>query len=142
MLTGIEGLLPDPHMQGGGIHQIHRGGFLRVHADFNKHPKFGLDRRLNLLLYLNKDWQEEYGGEIELWSRDMARCERRILPTARRCLIFSTLSDSYHGHPHPLTCPEGMTRKSIAMYYYTNGRPAEEQRPQHGTLWQKLPQEG
>jgi hypothetical protein len=141
ILTGIDGLLPDPHLQGGGIHQVFRGGFLRVHADFNKHPKFDLDRRLNLLLYLNRDWLPEYGGAIELWSKDMQRCERSILPTAGRCLIFSTMSDSYHGHPHPLNCPEDMTRKSIAMYYYTNGRPESELRPRHGTLWQKLPGE-
>lgn len=140
-LTGIDGLLPDPHLQGGGIHQIHRGGFLRIHADFNKHPKFDLDRRLNLLLYLNKDWDESYGGSLELWSHDMQRCERRIPPLAGHCVIFSTLTDSYHGHPYPLECPEGLTRKSVAMYYYTNGRPADEAHPPHSTLWQKLPGE-
>ena len=140
-LTGIPNLLPDPHMQGGGIHQIKRGGLLRVHADFNRHPVFDLDRRLNFLLYFNRDWKEEYGGHIELWSRDMARCERRVLPVANRCLIFSTLSDSWHGHPHPLACPEDRTRKSVAMYYYTNGRPEEERRPKHATLWQDLPEE-
>lgn len=140
-LTGVENLLPDPHMQGGGIHQTRRGGMLRIHADFNRHPVFDLDRRINFLLYLNRDWKEEYGGHIELWSRDMQRCERRVLPIANRVLIFSTLSDSYHGHPHPLNCPEEMTRKSVAMYYYTNGRPAEEQRPKHATLWPKVPGE-
>jgi hypothetical protein len=140
-LTGIPNLLPDPHMQGGGIHQTARGGLLRIHADFNKHPIFDLDRRLNFLLYLNRDWKEEYGGHIELWARDMSRREKRVLPIAGRVLIFSTLSDSYHGHPEPLNCPEDMRRKSVAMYYYSNGRPAEEQRPKHATLWPKVPGE-
>jgi len=140
-LTGIPHLLPDPHMQGGGIHQIRRGGLLRVHADFNKHPIFGLDRRLNFLLYLNRDWKDEYEGHLELWSKDMKRCERRIAPIAGRAVVFTTLTDSYHGHPRALNCPEDMTRKSIAMYYYTNGRPEEEQHPPHATLWQRLPEE-
>src|SRR5437879_4294134 len=70
-VTGITNLIPDPCFDGGGLHQIEQGGKLAVHADFNKHPRYGLDRRLNLLLYLNKDWREEYGGHLELWNRDM-----------------------------------------------------------------------
>jgi hypothetical protein len=141
-LTGIEGLIPDPHLEGGGLHQIERGGFLKVHADFNKHEKLGLDRRLNLLLYLNKDWREEFGGHLELWSPDMKRCAHRVLPTFNRCVVFSTTDDSFHGHPEPLTCPEGLSRKSIALYYYTNGRPAEEVSRSHSTLYQRRPGEG
>ena len=124
-LTGIEGLIADPHMQGGGIHQVLPGGRLAVHADFSNHPRFNLDRRINVLLYLNEDWPAEYGGELELWSSDMQRCERRIRPLAGRCVIFNTTADSYHGHPRPLACPEGRTRKSLALYYYTRGREDE-----------------
>ena len=69
-LTGIEGLIPDPYFGGGGPHQIQPGGFLKIHADFNVHPQLKLDRRLNMLIYLNKDWREEYGGHLELWDRD------------------------------------------------------------------------
>src|SRR6185436_17882303 len=116
-LTGIEGLIPDPHLFGGGLHQIVPGGFLKVHADFNRHEKLKLDRRLNVLIYLNRDWKEEYGGHLELWNRDMSRPERRVLPLFNRCVVFSTTDFSYHGHPDPLRCPEGRTRKSIAMYY-------------------------
>ena len=125
-LTGINGIIPDPHFVGGGLHQIERGGYLKMHVDFNRHTRLKLDRRLNLLLYLNKDWKEEYGGHIQLWDKDMTRCEKKILPIFNRCVIFSTTDFSYHGHPDPLTCPEGWTRKSLALYYYTNGRPAEE----------------
>lgn len=138
-LTGINGLIPDPGYVGGGVHQIVRGGFLKVHADFNKHPTLGLDRRINLLVYLNKDWEEEYGGHLELWDPEMKRCVKRVLPVFNRCVVFSTTDHSYHGHPDPLTCPEGRTRKSLALYYYSNGRPREDGDQQHGTLWQERP---
>jgi len=139
-LTGIQNLISDPHMVGGGIHQSLPGAILRVHADFNIHPLFNLDRRLNFLLFLNKDWKEEYCGDIELWSEDMKNCEHRIAPIANRCVIFNTSEKSFHGHPHPLKCPEGMTRKSVAMYYYSNGR-SDENISSHSTLWQSLPHE-
>lgn len=126
ILTGIDGLIPDPYFMGGGLHQIQRGGYLKMHVDFNRHDKLRLDRRLNLLLYLNKNWQEEYGGHLQLWDKDMTQCEQRILPIFNRCVVFNTTDFSYHGHPEPLTCPEGQTRKSLALYYYSNGRPSEE----------------
>jgi Rps23 Pro-64 3,4-dihydroxylase Tpa1-like proline 4-hydroxylase len=141
LVTGIGSLLPDPMFNGAGVHVTDRGGLLRVHADFNKHPKYMLDRRVNLLLYLNRDWEESYGGALELWDPTMSRCEKKILPIASRCVIFSTTSTSFHGHPHPVECPENMSRKSIALYYYTNGRPAEEQGERHATLWRELPEE-
>jgi Rps23 Pro-64 3,4-dihydroxylase Tpa1-like proline 4-hydroxylase len=119
----------------GGLHQIERGGFLDVHIDFNVHPKLRLDRRLNMLIYLNHDWPEEYGGHLELWSRDMTSCEKRILPLFNRTVIFSTTDGSFHGHPRPLSCPEGRTRKSVSLYYYTSGRPEEERSPAHDTIF-------
>jgi hypothetical protein len=134
-VTGIANLIPDPCFDGGGLHQIEPGGKLAVHADFNKHPRYGLDRRLNVLLYLNKDWRAEYGGALELWARDMSRCEARILPLFNRLLIFGTTDFTYHGHPDPLRCPPGMTRKSLALYYFTNGRPAEEVSGEHTTVF-------
>lgn len=140
-LTGIDGLIPDPHFVGGGLHQIERGGFLKMHVDFNKHKTLKLDRRLNLLIYLNKDWQEEYGGNLELWDQNMTQCEKKIMPIFNRCVIFSTTDFSYHGHPNPLTCPEGQTRKSLALYYYSNGRPAEELSGGHSTLFKTRPNE-
>jgi Rps23 Pro-64 3,4-dihydroxylase Tpa1-like proline 4-hydroxylase len=138
-LTGITGLIPDPYFEGGGLHQIERGGYLKVHADFNWHRKLKLDRRLNFILYLNKDWQEDYKGHLELWDRTMSHCVRKILPVYNRCVVFSTTSWSYHGHPEKLACPPERTRKSLALYYYTSGRPAEEQGEKHGTMWQERP---
>ena len=134
-ITGIDNLIPDPGFEGGGLHQIVRGGKLGVHADFNKHRDFGLDRRLNLLLYLNKDWREEYGGELQLWNRDMSRCEAKVLPIFNRVMVFGTTDFTFHGHPDQLQCPDGMTRKSLALYYFSNGRPAEEVTGEHSTIF-------
>ncbi len=144
-LTGIEQpLLSDPYFEGGGLHQILPGGLLKVHADFNKHPKSKLDRRLNVLLYLNKDWDESYGGHFEMWDTKMEHCVKKVLPLFNRLVIFSTTYNSYHGHPDPLSCPEGNSRKSLALYYYSNGRPEHELHPElveHTTLFQNRPSE-
>ena len=134
-VTGIANLISDPRFDGGGLHQIKRGGKLAIHADFNNHPFYNLDRRLNALLYLNKDWREEYGGHLELWNRDMTRSEARILPLFNRFMVFGTTDFTYHGHPEPLQCPAGMTRKSLALYYFSNGRPASEVTGEHSTLF-------
>jgi len=142
-LSGISGLIPDPYLLGAGMHMIVPGGKLAIHADFNKHPIMKVDRRLNLLVYLNKEWDEAYGGHLELWERSMQTCVKRILPTFNRTVLFLTDDFSFHGHPEPLRCPEGRVRKSIAMYYYTNGRPASELRAleDHNTLFQERPHE-
>jgi Rps23 Pro-64 3,4-dihydroxylase Tpa1-like proline 4-hydroxylase len=137
-LTGITDLIPDPHMAGGGTHETLRDGFLMIHADFNKHPNFNLDRRLNVLVYLNPGWEKDWGGDLELWSRDMSKKEKSISPIGGRCVIFSTTRDSFHGHPHPLNCPSNASRKSIALYYYTNGRPANEDPTPHKTIWKDI----
>jgi Rps23 Pro-64 3,4-dihydroxylase Tpa1-like proline 4-hydroxylase len=134
-VTGIANLIPDPSFEGGGLHQILPGGKLAIHADFNRHRSYNLDRRLNVLLYLNKDWREEYGGHLQLWNRDMTRCEAKVLPLFNRLMVFGTTDFTYHGHPDPLRCPEGMTRKSLALYYFSNGRPAEEISGEHSTLF-------
>jgi Rps23 Pro-64 3,4-dihydroxylase Tpa1-like proline 4-hydroxylase len=136
-LTGIDGLVPDPHLVGGGMHQLNPGGFLKVHADFNLHERLKLDRRINVLLYLNRDWRDEYGGHLELWTADMGRCARRIAPIAGRIVVFNTTDTSFHGNPSPVACPEGMARRSLAFYYYTNGRPEEERSAAHSTLYQR-----
>ena len=127
VLTGIEEpLIGDPYFIGGGQHETKKGGFLKIHADFNKHKTIGLDRRINVLVYLNKEWKEEYGGHFELWDRNMEKCKKRVLPAFNTMAIFSTTDFSYHGLPDPVTCPESMSRKSLALYYYSNGRPDQE----------------
>jgi len=138
-LTGIEGLLADPGLTGGGMHQISRGGWLKVHADFNEHAHLHVDRRLNALLYLNEDWDDSYGGHLELWNRDMSAMGARIAPIANRLVVFATTRTSYHGHPDPLACPPERSRRSLAWYYYTAPRRAFKWR--HSTLFQARPDE-
>ncbi len=126
-LTGIkETLIPDPYFEGGGLHQIKKGGYLKLHVDFHRHRTMNLDRRLNVLVYLNEDWDDSYGGFFELWDNNMENCVSKIAPLFNRLVIFSTTGSSWHGHPDPLNCPEDRSRKSLALYYYTNGRPKEE----------------
>ncbi len=127
ILTSIkEKLIPDEKLNGGGLHEIKSGGLLKVHTDFNKHPTNNFDRRVNVLIYLNKNWKKEYKGSLELWDRDMKNCKQKILPTFNKMVIFSTTDFSNHGHPDPIDCPKDISRKSIALYYFSKGRPNEE----------------
>ena len=134
-LTGIEHLLADPHLSGGGVHLIGHGGHLGVHADFNWHPGIEAHRRINFLLYLNPAWLPEYHGELELWSTDAKRCVRQVAPLFNRVVIFNTRSDTFHGHPAPLAVPPGVYRRSLALYYYSSDRPASERMEPHSTRY-------
>ena len=121
-----EKLEPDLELNGGGLHEIKRGGVLKIHTDFNKHPSNGMDRRVNLLLYLNKNWLDSYGGCLELWDQEMTKCVKKIKPEFNTMVIFNTNDFSNHGHPDPLNCPINLSRKSIATYYFSKGRPQHE----------------
>ena len=121
-----EKLIADEQLNGGGLHEIKSGGLLKVHTDFNKHPTNNFDRRVNVLIYLNKDWQEKYNGSLELWDKDMRNCKQKILPSFNKMVIFSTTDFSNHGHPDPIECPTNISRKSIALYYFSKGRPKNE----------------
>mgnify|MGYP005993079975 CR=1 FL=1 len=126
-LTSIkEKLLADNTLSGGGLHEIKRGGVLKVHTDFNKHPYKNLDRRVNVLIYLNKNWKKNFGGDLELWNKKMDKCKKKIKPTFNSMVIFSTNDFTNHGHPNKLRCPNKLSRKSIATYYFSKGRPKYE----------------
>lgn len=140
-LTGIDGLIPDPWYLGGGLHETLPGGHLSIHADFNRHPRLKLRRRLNLLIYLNDDWQPGWGGDLELWDGDMRRCEVRVAPLLGRAVVFNTDADSFHGHPDPLRCPADRSRRSIATYYYT-AFPAGDAQPERTTVFRPRPGSG
>lgn len=139
-LTGIPGLIPDPHFRGGGMHCIVRGGKLGIHADFNFYKRLGLYRRLNVLLYLNPDWEPEFGGELELWDGEMKKSVKSYAPLSNRCVIFSTTDTSFHGHPTTLKCPESRSRNSLALYYYTCAKAPEGSAVPHSTLFQRRPE--
>lgn len=119
-VTGIKPVFSDPELRGGGLHSSWRGGYLNVHTDFNFHPGEHTHRRLNLIIYVNEEWREEWGGALEFWNADVSTCEARFLPKFNRAVLFETSEISFHGHPVPLTCPEGVTRKSLAVYYYSH----------------------
>jgi hypothetical protein len=137
-MTGIEGLISDPYYSGGGLHETLAGGHLSVHADFNTHKEMQVERRLNLLVYLNDDWPEAYGGQLELWDRKMRGAAKSVLPVIGRAVVFSTTLQSFHGQPNPLACPPDRSRRSIATYYYT-AFPNEAGGPKRSTTFQPRP---
>jgi len=119
-LVGVTGLQADNTFRGGGLHEISSGGHLGVHLDFSNYK--GLWRRANCLLYLNKEWKEEYGGHLELYDDKPSlggSCIKKILPVFNRLVIFGTSKNSWHGHPTPMTCPPELKRRSLASYYYS-----------------------
>ena len=140
-LTGIEGLISDPYFIGGGLHETRKGGSLGVHSDFRINKKLNIERRLNAIIYLNEDWHEDYGGHLEFWDLDMNTCLKKILPIYNRCVIFNTDKDSNHGHPEPLTTPQHITRRSIALYYYTSAPVTANATQRNQTHYKPRPQD-
>lgn len=140
-MTGIGGLIPDPYYVGGGLHETLSGGHLSIHADFNLHRQMQVERRLNLLVYLNDDWPDAYGGQLELWDREMRKAEVSVLPVMARAVVFNTTLQSYHGQPDPVACPPDRSRRSIATYYYT-ATPGAEAQPLRTTVFQPRPGTG
>ena len=140
-LTGIKGLIADPTLLNGGMHKIDSGGKLSIHTDSRKHTITGNYRRINLLIYLNKDWNKEWGGSLQLWDKDMTTMVQNIQPLFNRVVIFNTGADTYHGHPHPLNTPNGMSRISLALYYYTKENPDTEENSVTSAVWKDTPVE-
>jgi hypothetical protein len=136
-LTGINGLIPDPYFFGGGIHVVANGGHLDIHADFNHHSKLDLERRINVLIYLNKDWQEAWGGSFEVWNPGMTSKAASFVPIFNRMVCFNTGSETWHGNPEPVANPDGEPRMSIALYYYT--ATWDSTRKSHSTLFKPRP---
>jgi len=121
-ITGIPRLLPDPDLFGAGYHQTFDGGYLNVHIDFNYHNKLHLDRRLNLIVYLNREWAPTWGGALELWDTTNKKMIAEVPPTENTAVLFATNDISYHGHPKPWNSGGRSARQSLSTYYYSNGR--------------------
>lgn len=133
-VVDVPTLQSDDTYLGGGIHQIPPGGKLGIHVDFSKNKE--LWRRANCLLYLNRDWKEEYGGHLDLYDNSPLRggvLVKRVLPVFNRLVIFGTTLDSWHGHPEPLTCPPHRMRSSFATYYYSTEQGVDS--GDHSTIW-------
>ena len=141
-LTGMKGLISDPYFDGGGLHETKRGGHLGVHADFNIHDRLKVERKLNLLVYLNEDWNDDYGGDLELWDKQMKGCVVRVKPVFGRAVIFNTALDSFHGHPDPLNCPPDRSRRSMATYYYSAPEDGLSALPKRTTNFRARPGSG
>jgi hypothetical protein len=139
-LTGVDALIPDPYFFGGGLHQIERGGFLKVHVDFSRHERLHVDRRLNAIIYLNKDWDPSWGGALEFWDADMTRAVESVSPVFNRCVIFAT-PHANHGHPEPLACPPDRTRRSLALFYYRNDDARGDEPEDHDSRYRARPGE-
>jgi hypothetical protein len=116
-LTGLPTLQSDPHLHGAGLHYHPRGGKLDMHLDYSVHPLSGLERKVNLIVYLNETWESAWGGGLELWDRAFTHAVATIPPSPNRAVVFQTSDLSYHGLPTPIQCPESTGRKSLAVYY-------------------------
>ena len=134
-LTGIEGLIPDPHFRGAGPSLTLPGGRLALHADFNRDSARHLDRALTVLYYLPTAWDEAWGGELELWDRERTRCEVAIAPVRDRLVVMAYGEDHWHGHPAPLRCPAGHLRAVVAAYYYVARAVPGDDEGAHGAIW-------
>lgn len=134
-LTDEPEIMADNAYAGGGMHLTTRGGFLKIHMDFNVADN--KKRILNVILFLNPDWKDEYGGHLEFWNKDMTKCEMRTMPEFNRLVVFSISDTSWHGHPDPLKV-DG--RKSLATYYYRKIKEGEKIEP-HSTIYMKRPGE-
>jgi Rps23 Pro-64 3,4-dihydroxylase Tpa1-like proline 4-hydroxylase len=139
-ITDIPNLLADEELVGGGVHVTGPGGRLDVHIDFNYMEHRDLHRRVNLLLYLNSTWQEDWGGQIQLWDRNVQTCEQQFSPALNRCIIFETSDVSFHGVT-PVSPDAPYPRLSFATYYYTREAPANWRGDVHGTIFRARPEE-
>ncbi|MDY7104195.1 MAG: 2OG-Fe(II) oxygenase [Actinomycetota bacterium] len=118
-ISGIGGLVPDPHLTAAGYFDVRTGGFLDVHIDFARNPKLSLVRRINVLVYLNEDWQDDWGGELQLCRTVDGPPVQSVVPLFNRMVIFST-PDAAHGHPTPIRAPERRSRLCFSAYYFTS----------------------
>jgi Rps23 Pro-64 3,4-dihydroxylase Tpa1-like proline 4-hydroxylase len=139
-ITGMPNLLADAELVGGGMHITGPGGRLDVHIDFNYIEERKLHRRLNLLLYLNLSWSDKWGGDIQLWDKDVKNCEASFGPSFNRCVIFETNEISYHGVV-PVSTDATAPRKSFATYYYTREQPSHWTGVSHSTIFKARPDE-
>jgi hypothetical protein len=139
-LFEIPKLLPDGELTGGGMHQTGPRGRLDVHVDFNYIAERQLHRRLNILIFLNPEWPPEWGGNLELWDRDVKRCHHSFAPIFNRCVVFETSDISFHGVT-AVSCPPDRARRSFAAYYYTREAPPQWTGESHGTVFRSRPNE-
>lgn len=120
-ITADGGLFSDNGLNGGGWHIHCTGGKLNTHLDYSIHPKLNLQRKLNIIIYMNSEWKSEWGGSLGLWGNESSEfpgdLKKEIEPVFNRAILFDTTQNSWHGLPNPLTCPPDQFRKSLAAYF-------------------------
>ena len=133
-LTGIDGLIPDAHFRGAGLSLTLPGGHLALHADFNRDRTRHLERKVTVIYYLGRDWSPSWGGALELWDPELTTCGASYLPVLDRLVVMAHGDTYWHGHPAPLTCPEGRFRASLSAYYYV-AAPSPDEADAHSAIW-------
>jgi hypothetical protein len=116
-LTNIPDLEADPFLLGAGLHSHPKDGRLNIHLDFEIHPVTGKERRLNIILFLSKEWKPEWKGGLEIWEKNMSSCSKVFCPKFNTAVLFQTNDVSWHGLPEKIQAPEGINRQSLAIYY-------------------------
>ena len=139
-VTGVDDLISDPSHAYAGVHRSAPGAFTLIHRDFRRHPQSKLYHRVNVLLYLNEDWQESFGGHLELWPSDMSQRGRVEMPAANTLMVWETHDQTLHGFPEPVTCPAGDARIALASYYYTSA-PRAVRVKRRGPIFARRPQD-
>ncbi len=125
-LTGIVPLKSDPGLNGGGLHSHGKGGKLNQHLDYSVHPKLKMQRKINIIMYMNSRWEEDWGGQLGLWKRSEESPKRagelvkKLVPNFNSAVCFDTTQDSWHGLAEAVSAPDGQYRQSLAVYYVTN----------------------
>lgn len=132
-ISGINGLIPDIHLHGAGYMRCGRGDSLKIHTDFNWNDTIKLNRELTVMVYLNKDWKEDWNGDIQLWDKKNTHCVKRYFPKWGNCVIWKHDELGFHGHPNPITAPDGEFRDGFRFFYYTSN--STNDNPHRSLYW-------
>jgi hypothetical protein len=125
-IVGTEGLIPDPHFLGGGLCSVETNSKLDLHTDFNWNNRLKLNRSVNLMLYLNKEWDESWGGALEFWDNEKTQCVQKLYPIPNRLAFWEYNTKLIHGFPNELKSPKGISRDNLIHFYYTSNATWDE----------------
>jgi Rps23 Pro-64 3,4-dihydroxylase Tpa1-like proline 4-hydroxylase len=134
-LTGIAELMPDPYLTGAGYSKSYRGDSLKIHTDFNWNETIKMHRMLSFIIYLNKDWKDEYEGHLHFYDFQNEKLVQKISPVFNRAVIWLHHKKGFHGHPHPLTCPESMSRNAFRLFFYVSNAQHDPNDSPHRSLY-------
>lgn len=134
-VTDTVDLIPDPHLIGAGYAKSYSGDSLKIHTDFNWNEQLHLHRRLSVVIYLNEDWQEKWGGNLDFYDTSREKIISRVVPGAGNAVFWSYHNLAYHGYPEPINCPKGKSRKVLRLFYYVSNSKYDDKFPPHRSLY-------